>query len=80
MDELTGIVLDMHVMDAERPNLSVDHRTNLSPIGNRLIELCDLVSHREIRVEITLAIEYTLLHDFTPHRMSRSDPEIDDTC
>jgi hypothetical protein len=80
MDELTGIVLDMHVMDAERPNLSVDHRTNLSPIGNRLIELCDLVSHREIRVEVALAIEHTQLLYLATERMARTDSEIDDTC
>jgi len=80
VDELARVVLYMHMMYAECLLYSLDERTYLSPVGNRMIHLCDLVSHREIWVKVALAVEFTVFLDITPECMTRADSEVDDTC
>jgi hypothetical protein len=59
MDEFPSIILDMHVMNPETVNLAI-YESLYATIGrDRMIELGDLVSHRKIRIKITLPIKDT---------------------
>jgi hypothetical protein len=79
MDELASVVLDMHMMDAEYSIHPIDDRPDLASHRYRLIELSDLVSHREIRIKVALAIKHTRLHHCRSECMPSSDSEIDDS-
>ena len=79
MDELPRIILDMHMMDTKYLHCIIDQSLHFPAIRDRMIELGDLVSHREIWIEVALAIEYTLFFDTTPQSMTRTNSEIDDS-
>ena len=79
MDELACVILDMHMMYTKNPELALDQGPNLATISYRLIELSNLVSHREVRIEVALAIEYTRLLYGRSECVRCSDGEINDS-
>ena len=79
MDELASIILDMHMMYAESAIYSLDDSSYLTAHSYRLIELRDLIPHREIWIKITLAIKNTHFSYLRSECMTCSDSEIDDS-
>jgi hypothetical protein len=79
MDELARVILDMHMMYTKGTIHTLDDRTYLSSHRYRLIELSDLISHREIWIKITLTIKNTHLSYLRSECMSRPDSKIDDS-
>lgn len=79
MDEFSGVVFYMHMMDSKCPYISLDHSSNRSGSRDRMIELCYLVPHGEIRIEITFSIKYTPFMYATWKCVTRTNCEINDS-
>ena len=79
MDEFPSVVLDMSMVYAKSRDDTFDHSTYFSTHHDRFVELSDLVSHRKIGVEITLAVEDTPFLYGSTHRMSCAYSEIYDS-
>jgi hypothetical protein len=77
MHEFSSVIFDMHVMDTKSFELPIDKCTDFPALTDRLIHLSNLISHRQIRVEITLSIEKTLCLRSSAKCMRGSHGEVD---
>ena len=72
MDQLAGILLKVQTLDADVEEaavfgLDLDHALT----HDRMIELADLITSRQVRIEVVLAVELRLQVDLRPKAQTR---------
>ncbi len=68
------------MMYAEYLFYSFDECTYLTSYSDGMIHLCDLISHRKIRIKVTLTIEFTHFLNLTSKCMARADSKVNNSC